>query len=266
MLAAEGLLPAQKSLLNENWRRFKAAFAPPRTPQPVVELKYRRARKFYRALPWAAAALVLVGFSIAFWFIQSESRTAEKSTIARTNIAPKKFSHGEIYRHGKKEIRFMAGDAQISETRGTIRVAAETLKADFRLHEKTDMRIEHPLVSVAITGTEFVFDASPARGTIVLRHGSLSITFRNPQQGEDTLRMTAPAKLDFTQTRHTLDRKVVATDTSDKPLFRYELADGETFYAFQLATSRERHRVHLLGGKEQIVRVGDIVRVTQMEP
>lgn len=264
MLAAEGLLPAQKSLPNENWQRFKAAFAPPLTPQPVVELKYRRARKLYRALPWAAAALL--GLASAFWWIQNKTPVSESSTIVRASSASTKFSRGEIYRHGKKEIRLMAGDAQISEASGTILVAAQTLKADFRLHEKTSMRIEHPLVSVAITGTEFIFDASPGHGTIVLRHGSLSVIFRNPQQGEDTLRMTAPAKLTFTQTRHTLDTKVVATDTSDKPLFRYELSDGETFYAFQLATSRELHRVHLLGGKEQVVRVGDIVRVTQMEP
>lgn len=53
-------------------------------------------------------------------------RGCSQKTAART------FSKGDVYRSGKREIRTMAGDAQLTETAGKVRIAATTLTADFR--------------------------------------------------------------------------------------------------------------------------------------
>ena len=265
MLNAEGLLTQDKTTPNASWNRFKREFQTDATTHtPQLEILPPREKSLARYL-LPVAALVVAGVVFFLWRWQTQQATLP--TVAQAEVVPKTaartFSKGDVYRSGKREILLMAGDAQLTETAGKVRIAATTLTADFRLRERVDMQIEHPLITVTITGTEFLFAVTPKGGSIDLRHGSLAIDLKQEHSGR--IRLRAPAKLVFTVKSH----EVISPDKSgrsdSKPLYRYELLNGETFFAYQVQVSPPEHRVQLLGGGAQTVAVRDIASVSLAE-
>ena len=266
MLKAEGLLPQDKTKPNASWNRFKKEFyTNADTGIPRLEILPPREKKLVRWL-LPVAALALAGIVFFLWQMQQGQPAIPQ--IVQNDTAPstaaRTYRKGDVYRSGKKEILLIGGNAQLTEDAGKVRIAATTLTADFRLREGVDMQIEHPLVTVTITGTEFLFSATGKGGSIDLRHGSLAIEFKGKDRPE-RVQLKAPAKLLFTATSHEVRKSDSSQRTDDKPLFRYELLNGETFFAYQLQTGPLEHRVQLLGGGTQVLAVRDITSVSLAE-
>lgn len=266
MLKAEGLLPQDKTKPNASWNRFKKEFyTNADTGIPRLEILPLREKKLVRWL-LPVAALAIAGVVFFLWQMRQEQPASPQ--VGQNDTAPRTaasiYRKGDVYRSGKKEILLIAGNAQLTEDAGKVRIAATTLTADFRLRERVDMQIEHPLVTVTITGTEFLFSATGKGGTIDLRHGSLAIEFKGKDSTE-RLQLKAPAKLLFTAKSHEVKKSDSSQRTDDKPLFRYELLNGETFFAYQLQTGPLEHRVQLLGGSAQVLAVRDIASVSPAE-
>ena len=263
MLNAEGLLTQGKAKPNASWNRFKKEFyTNADTGIPRLEILPLREKKLVRWL-LPVAALAIAGVVFFLWQMRQEQPASPQ--VGQNDTAPRTaasiYRKGDVYRSGKKEILLIAGNAQLTEDAGKVRIAATTLTADFRLRERVDMQIEHPLVTVTITGTEFLFSATGKGGSIDLKHGSLAIELK----GKDRVQLKAPAKLLFTATSHEVRKSDSSQRTDDKPLFRYELLNGETFFAYQLQTGPLEHRVQLLGGGTQVLAVRDITSVSLAE-
>lgn len=266
MLSAEGLLPQAKTKPNASWNRFKKEFhTSADTAIPRLEILPPREKKLVRWL-LPVAALAIAGVVFFLWQMRQEqpamSQVVQNDTAPRT--AGSTYRKGDVYRSGQKEILLIAGNAQLTEDAGKVRIAATTLTADFRLRERVDMQIEHPLVTVTITGTEFLFSATGKGGSIDLRHGSLAIEFKGKDSSE-RVQLKAPAKLLFTAKSHQVKKSDSYQPTDDKRLFRYELLNGETFFAYQLQAGAVEHRVQLLGGGTQTLAVRDIASVSLAE-
>ncbi len=266
MLHAEGLLTRGEPAANADWGRFKREFnsgAGDITPQLEI-LPPRKSRVVRWLLP--VAALAVAGIVFYTWRLQHakplDSQMVQNDTAPKTTAVA--LARGDIYRSGKREIRLIAGNARLTDISGKMRIDATTLTADFRLGERVDMQIEHPLITVTITGTEFLFVATGKGGTIDLRHGSLAIDFKG-EHGAKTMQLKAPAKLLFTADSHQVKKSRGPAAPDGKPLFRYELTNGETFYAYQIQASALEHRVQLLGGGKQTLAVADIASVSVAE-
>lgn len=265
MLKAEGLLTPNKMAPNADWTRFKRELnsSAEGIPPQLEILPPRKSPVTRWLLP--VAALAIVGVVFFLWQIQQQPLTPQvvqkdtaRSTAART------LGKGEVYRAGKQEIRFIAGSANLTEVAGKVRIAATSLTADFKLGERVDMQIEHPLITVTITGTEFLFSANGKGGSIDLRQGALAIEFKGKDKTERLL-MKAPAKLFFTAKSHQVKKSDMPQRADGKPLYRYELVNGETFFAYQLQAGTHEHKVQLLGGSAQTVVVRDIASVSPAE-
>lgn len=266
MLNAEGLLPQGKPKPNASWNRFRKEFhTNADTGIPGLEILPPRKKKLVRWL-MPVAALLIAGIVFFLWQLrQGQPATPQ---VAQNDSAPRNaattYHKGDVYRSGKKEILLIAGNAQLTEDAGKVRIAATTLTADFRLRERVDMQIQHPLITVTITGTEFLFSATGKGGSIDLRHGSLAIDFKGKDSSE-RVQLKAPAKLLFTAKSHQVKKYDSSQPAGDKPLFRYELLNGETFFAYQLQAGPLEHKVQLLGGGTQTLAVRDIASVSLAE-
>ena len=264
MLNAEGLLTQGSQKPSASWNRFKREFgtdANIHTPQ--IEILPPK----QSALRWLApiAAVVIAGVVFFLWRLQTGQQV--NPVVVQNDALPKTAAttlrKGEVYRSGKKQIRLIAGNATLAETDGKVRIAATTLTADFTLRERFDMQIEHPLLTVTITGTEFLFAVTPRGGSIDLRHGSLAIDLKEPRA--ERVQLRAPAKLVFTAASHQLFVPEKSESNTGKQLYRYELLNGETFFAYQLQVGALEHKVQLLGGKTQTVIVREIGSVSLVE-
>lgn len=265
MLKAEGLIAPDKVAPNADWNRFKRELNSniDQIPPQLEILPPRKKNVARWFIP--IAALAIVGVVFFLWQIQQQPLTpqaVQKETAS--NTALRTLGKGEVYRSGKREIRLIAGSANLKETAGKVRIAATSLTADFRLGERVDMQIEHPLITVTITGTEFLFSATGKGGSIDLRHGSLAIEFKGKGKPERVL-MKAPAKLLFTAKSHHVKKSDMPQRADGKLLYRYELLNGETFFAYQLQAGTHEHKVQLLGGRAQTVAVRDIASVLPAE-
>lgn len=265
MLKAEGLLTQGKTAPNADWTRFRRELnlSGDGLPPQLEILPPRKSSLTRWLLPVAALAVA----GIVFFAWRSQQGKPVAPVVAKENIAPntaaRKLAKGEVYRAGKREIRLIAGSATLTEVAGKMRIAATSLTADFKLGERVDMQIEHPLVRVTITGTEFLFSATEKGGSINLRHGSLAIDLKQANAGP--IKMKAPAKLVFTAKSHELISPERTPRTDGKALMRYELLNGETFFAYQLKVDPQEHKVQLLGGKAQTVAVREIASVSPAE-
>lgn len=222
-----------------------------------------RARKYYRWLvPAFAMSLVIGGLFI--WRLDSEmsGNTRIAGTVFPRGAQKREFKKGDIFKSERREIRFLEGGAEITRDGEKIRIETTALTADFRLKQKVDMQIRHPLVTVIITGTEFIFAATPKGGTIRLSEGSLVIEHHGAS--EKKILLGAPAEFAFTASRHSV-APLKAGVSQEKILYRYDLVNGETFFAYQVKVGAENHRVHLLGGSEQTIPVENILHVVAAE-
>lgn len=266
MLKAEGLLTPDKGAPNAEWTRFKRELnsSADGIPPQLEILPPRKSPVTRWLLP--VAALAVVGMVFFLWQMQ-QGQPATPQVVKKDNApdtAARTLGKGEVYRSGKREIRLIAGSANLKETAGKVRIAATNLTADFRLGERVDMQIEHPLIAVTITGTEFLFSATGKGGSIDLRHGSLAIEFKGKDSAE-RLQLKAPAKLLFTAKSHQIKNTDLLQRADGKPLYRYELVNGETFFAYQLQAGALEHKVQLLGGGTQTLTVRDIASVSLAE-
>ncbi len=265
MLKAEGLLTQGKSAPNDDWIRFKRGLNPKADIMPPqLEILPPRKKQMARWL-LPIAALAMAGVVFFLWQIQQRQPAIPQvvQKYAMPNTAARMLGKGEVYRAGKREIRLLAGQANLTEAAGKVRIAATTLTADFRLNERVDMQIEHPLITVTITGTEFMFSATALGGSIDLRHGSLEIDLKHAGGGR--IQLKAPARLMFNAKSHAVKTAEKSARTDGKSLYRYELMNGETFFAYQLQVGAVEHRVQLLGGNAQTIPVRDIASVSPAE-
>lgn len=260
------MLDAEKGRLDDqNWNAFRHEMRKGIEMGEIPELHIAQRRPWLSYLaPIAAACVIAIG--LFYWHL-GQSRTTQptfteevKKTSANLALRP-----GEAYRKGKREIRLLAGQATLSELNQRFHITGRELRADFLLREKTDLVIEHPLVTVQVTGTQFLFDARATRGRIDLREGRLRVKYHGRQGKEKEVLLVAPAKFIFSERGYTESDEKKTGLEQDKPLFRYELVSGEVFYAEQLSLSPTEHRVQLLGGKEQTIRVADITSVTRTQ-
>lgn len=219
---------------------------------------------------WLAPAFALFVIAAGFTIWHVRQKGAGEAVVVKS-VQPGKhskaqaFHKGDVFKSGRREIRFLQGNAELTQSGGQIIIEATSLVADFRLREKVDMQIRHPLVSVAITGTQFIFDAAAKGGTIRLSEGSLAIEYHAPAAKSERITLKAPAQFSFSEKKFQVAGLNVPGPAADKVLYRYDLASGETFFAHQLTTNSKYHRVDVLGGKEQIIPVETIVRVEATE-
>lgn len=266
MLNAEGLAGQRAAEKNPRWTAFKNLLGAEIAAKNIPELEITDLPKAVtNTRRWLvpAAALVLAGTIFYAWYLNGVPREIPASTkaIAPIKIASRPYKTGDVFRSGKREIRFLGGNATLSESDEKIRIETTALRADFRLGEKVDMQIRHPLIVVTVTGTSFVFDAKATGGSINLDHGSLAVDLLHPTRATKTITLKAPAELVFSKETHTVTALPLKKWHAEKPLFRYEMRNGETFYAHQLSIDALSHKVELLGGKTQVVAVADIMQV-----
>jgi hypothetical protein len=260
MLAAEGLVSGKAARASRPWEDFKkqvrGEFSTATPPRLEIQ-KPARAAGFW--LWRLAPAFALLVFGVGLYLRQNPP--AEQINPPVVKATERAFKRGDVYKSEKREIRFLGGNATLQEEGGKIRIAANTLKADFRLRQKVDMQIEHPLVTVTITGTEFTLDTSRKRGSINLTEGRLRIAVKSSPGAEPVL-LVAPTRFEFNETSHQIKK---AKPKVDRLLYRYELHNGEVFFAHQVSLDTRVHKVEILGGKVTQIAVEDILRLAPVE-
>lgn len=258
MLAAEsGKTP------HTDWARFKQQIRREVVSNeiPQLEIADQKTTSIMKWLP-AIAAVIVAGVVLFSLREPAHEKTNNELLTQKSEavVAPRTMQRGDVYRSGRREIHFLSGAAQFKAHDNRLFIEATNLKADFKLNQKTDLTIQHPLITVTVTGTQFVFDATASGGRIRLTQGSLRINLKNPTMPNPVL-LTAPVLFEFADKTHHTKPIAQKKTALDKPLYRYELTNGEVLYAEQLATNEQIHRVQLLGGKEQVIAVGDIASV-----
>lgn len=257
------MLRAEAGEKNPVWDAFRRQLGNEAQAASIPPLEIKHAQRSRLAPRWLAsvAAVLVLGIGLLVWRLAFSGGV--NPPIAKINTLPpvtvRQLGKGDVFVSGKREIRFFGGNATLSENHGRIEIAASELKAAFRLRQKTDMKIEHPLVSVAITGTEFIFDASRGRGVIELTEGSLAVTLKREAK---RVLLKAPARLEFSETGHKLKEE---NSVPGKILYRYDLTNGESFFAHPVRRGASSHTVEVLGGKTEEIRLEDIVRFEPVE-
>lgn len=259
MLHAEGLASGETKSSEKGWSDFRKQIREElhaeKLPQLVIRRDYHSLFRRWQLVP--VFALLLLG--ILFYFRNAGITKNAAPAIAENQNPAKKtirnMKKGDVFAAEKRRIRFSGGEAKLTEDEGRYLVETSELKADFRLKQKTDLKIEHPLIRVTVTGTEFSVDAKATGGSLNLREGSLRIDLKTETQ--QSVVLTAPARFEFSGKAH----RVKKTETlKDKTLYRYELKSGEVFFAHLLARSDATHTIELLGGKTEVVPVAEILR------
>lgn len=265
----------------ENIREMLRAESPGDTQSPWGDFKRKLSDEFLSTkippleittpprnkVRWLVPAFTVFLIAVGIFFWRTQSGTEANTMLARSGSqgAVREFKKGDVFTSERREIRFLKGSAAMTQEAERIRIDTTALTADFRLQQKVDMQIRHPLITVTITGTRFIFDATAKAGIIRLSEGSLAIQFHGAAGKPDNISLKAPAEFTFS------DRKYRSSDvrpilpSGDKLLYRYDLVNGESFFAHQLKIDSKIHRVHLLGGSEQIIPVENIVRVVPAE-
>ncbi len=259
MLAAEGLVRGKAPQASKPWDDFKkqirGEFSAAKPPRLQIQ-KPARTSGFWAWRLTPVFALLI--FAVVLYLRQSDPVKQPDVPVVK---AERSFRQGDVYKTEKREIRFLSGAATLKEEGGKIRILTSKLKADFRLRQKVDMQIEHPLVTVTITGTEFTFDTSAKRGSINLTEGRLRIDMKSSPGAEPVL-LVAPARFEFSETSHQIKK---AQAKAERLLYRYELQNGEVFFAHPISRDARIHKVEILGGKVAQIATEDIVRFAPVE-
>jgi hypothetical protein len=261
LLKAEGLDTDREIRSIKAWDDFKKQvkqeFLSAKSPRLEI---YRERQSFFRLWQLAPAfALVLLGMFL--FFRQSATVKQENPAIVESKIPVKSFKQGDVFVSGKREIRFFSGSAMLTQTEDRIRIQTSELKANFKLRQKVDMQIEHPLVTVTITGTEFTLDTSAKRGSINLTEGRLRVDLKSSLAAKPVF-LVAPIRFEFSETFHQIKK---ADRKEDRPLYRYELQNGEVLFAHRISSDARTHKVEILGGKVQQIATEDILRFGPVE-
>lgn len=248
---------------NPVWDAFRRQLGNEAQAVSVPPLEIRHAPRSRLTTRWLApvAAVLVLGVGLLVWRLAFSGSVnppvAQNETVQP--VPARQLGKGDVFISEKREILFFGGNATLRENQGRIEIAASELKAAFRLRQKTDMKIEHPLVSVAITGTEFIFDAARGHGVIELTEGSLAVTLKREAK---SVTLRAPARLEFSETGHKLKAE---KPSPGKILYRYDLANGESFFAHPVRHGKASHTVEVLGGKTEEIPLEDIVRFEPVE-
>lgn len=252
------MLRADAGEENPQWRKFtaflKTQLAENETP-PKLCYRNQQLSAWRFALPALAALLVVAVFIFTHYFTGRNGITpppSEKLAGSNSTGTKKLLRKGELYATQGREIRLLRGEVVLQEKDNRIAIAAEELKATFRLRKKTDLKIEHPLIHVTVTGTVFTLAADRQQGALELIEGSLLVALRHPHK---ELALKAPARLAFNHKGYTLH---AVKPSKDKILYRYDLANGESFFAYPVREEGGRHVVELLGGGRVRVNAGDL--------
>jgi hypothetical protein len=268
MLRAESLGNA-KSSWGDFKRKLSDEFLTTKIPRLELTPTFAKGRGQGVGFRWLvpAFALFLIAGGFMIWHLQQKSLTGSPivSSVHPGQVTKRAFRKGDVFKLERREIRFLQGNAELTQDGEKIILETASLTADFRLGQKVDMQIRHPLVSVAITGTQFIFTATAKRGNIRLNEGSLAIEYNGPTAKPEKITLKAPAAFTFSERKYEISVLKAAPVPGDKLLYRYDLVNGETFFAHQIRIDAKYHRVGVLGGSEQIIPVENILRVVAAE-
>ena len=262
------MLRADAGEKNASWAAFKQQvareFEAEKAPPLEIAGGSRRTGRPRFAFAWLAPAFAVFLFGIGFILLRHIHIAHEKPVVARVDnpakATPRTMRRGDVYKAEKREIRFLRGNATLTENNDAITVAATNLKADFRLRQKVNMRIEHPLVAVTITGTEFTIDTVAKGGKINLTEGRLRIDLKS--EGGEPVLLVAPIRFEFSGKSHSLKK---AEPKTDKLLYRYELQNGEVFFGHPVRSDESSHTIEVLGGKVETIAASDLLRFAPVE-
>lgn len=259
MLQAEGLGGAQKAPADKAWGEFRQRLRDELQSEKPPRLAIRSNRPGFFRLWQLVPAFALLLLGMLFYFRNGNVAKNDAPVVAEKKNLPAKtirtMKKGDVFVAEKRRIRFSGGDAKLSEEQGRYVLEATELRADFRLKQKTDLKIEHPLIRVTVTGTEFSVDATAAGGSLNLTEGSLRIDLKTDAAAPVLL--TAPARFEFGGKFHRVKKTGLQ---KDRILYRYEMKSGEVFFAHQIGRPGETHKLELLGGKTEVIRTEDILR------
>lgn len=265
MLAAEDLATGHDRNIAAAWQKFKTQAVAEAEPVEIPPLRIVR-RKFWHEKPQifaAAALLFVVGAVYLFNAGFRNNQTPPVAGSAATAVASRQhLARGAVFRQERRQITVLSGAADLAQAAdGRFEIQTTALQARFRLNQPTDLVIRHPLLTVTVTGTEFIFAADANTGSVRLTEGKLRIRYRGAST--DTL-LVAPAMYRFTETAGW--QQTQNETANDRKLLRYDLVSGETFFAWQISAGTKTHEVQLLGGKKRTIPVEEIFRAEIAEP
>lgn len=235
-----------------------------------------------RILTIAAAVLIIFSAGIINYFVRSSSSESAPLAVAQQSIARKTFQEIEnwqnsiqnqaiaapaILREKNSDIEIFGGAMNMavagSGSAGKKwQIRADSLKGLFDFRSPVDVRIEHKLASIQVTGTRFMTDFAPKRGFLLLCEGSLRIRYQSPKKPDFNreLVLVAPARFLFNEEK--ISQKVFSCTAKDgRPLQLVYQGNGNIRIGKILEATSEQTIFEGLDGirtaipKEQILRV-----------
>lgn len=258
MLEAEGLLPGlAETPRHAAWKKLRNRLGhePAADSIPPLEI-IEKSGPAFRYLPLAAIATLAIGLA-GFWLLRPYLYEQTGNRMQAVSGDYQTLIKGSVLRRNRRTISVLNGQALLSERPdGSFKVNIAEGKLRFRLKEKTDLVVEHRLLQIFVTGTEFDFDATKTTGTVTLTEGRLLVHYRGKYSADYQLVAPAVFKFDLLGAK----KQAAVPSAVPRRLYRFDLADGETFFGWPVVTRQAMQSIDVLGGGRREIPITEIVR------